>query len=124
MESPEVLEHRGRGSRSVVVPYRKAEKWVTSQPPYRNIFEARLQLTSAYVCALTGPFLAKTYCHNPGFISGCLSRISFSCSRGSCIKAEKLAGAMVFAHRMNPTHSCGFVQTFFVISRERRVVET
>ena len=55
---------------------------------------------------------------------GCFSTTSRSCSLGSWRSAPKDCGAMSFAQRMKPSQSGGFVQIFFVMSLERRVVET
>ncbi len=67
-------------------------------------------------------FITKSL--NPDFSVGCLSTSSRSCSLGSWRRALKLAGAITFAHRMKPSHRGGFVHIFFVISRERSVVDT
>lgn len=65
-----------------------------------------------------------TKSRNPSRRLGCLSTTSRSCSFGSCSSAPKLAGEVILAQRIKPSQSCGFVQTFFTISREKRVVDT
>lgn len=68
--------------------------------------------------------LLTTYSLKGARIPGCFLTRSSNHSFGSCRRAAKLEGAIAFAHRMNPSHSAGVSQTFFEISRERRVVET
>lgn len=70
------------------------------------------------------PAFLVTYSRNPDFKLGCLSTSSRSCSFGSWRSAPKLAGAITFAHRINPSHKWGFCHIFFVIRRESKVVET
>lgn len=73
--------------------------------------------------ALLDPFFI-TNSRRPDFRLGCLSTKSRNCSLGSWSKAPNEAGAISLAQRMKPSQSCGLVQTFLVMSRERRVVET
>ena len=73
--------------------------------------------------ALFVPFLT-TNSRSSALRLGCFSTTSRSCSLGSCRSAPNDCGAMSFAQRMKPSQSGGFVQIFFVISRESSVVET
>ena len=73
--------------------------------------------------ALFVPFFI-TCSRNSALRLGCFSTTSRSCSLGSCRSAPNDCGAMSFAQRMKPSQSGGFVQIFFVISRESSVVET
>lgn len=84
---------------------------------------SRNALTSAMLFILAGPALMTTNCHRDALIDGWFSSMSLSWSLGSCNSAPKLAGAMTLAQCIKPFHSCGFVQIFLVMSREKRVVE-
>ena len=90
------------------------EGWLSSSANNSSKAEVRLLF----------PDFFMTYSLRPDFKLGCLSMMSRSCSLGSCSNAPKLAGAISLAHRMNPSHSGGTVQTFLIINRVNSVLET
>lgn len=93
------------------------EEGAAISPPSPNVSR-----NEANFCLFRSFLITKS--RSPSRRLGCLSTTSRSCSLGNCKSAPKLTGEVILAQRMKPSQSCGFVQTFLTISREKSVVAT